>query len=186
LSGLTVSLLYGVISGFAMGSSRVRFWAKEVAAVLFGVFLLAQGVAIVAQDMELRHWRAEAEKIDNADFAQCARINFQFSSDPTYALFLGNYVTKEKLADLLGPLAPPNDYWFDVVSQTFRDWYGEAELLDVLAEYPCALIRGSDRSFMENYLAKHAPGYVVHEECSTEYEAVLTSAVDCEGKLIGK
>ncbi|MCG8510670.1 MAG: hypothetical protein MI741_15715 [Rhodospirillales bacterium] len=185
LSGLTVSLLYGVVSGFEIGSPKLRYWAKEVTAVLFGVFLLAQGVAVAAQNIEMRHWRAQAERIDNTEFAQCARINFRFSSDPTYALFLANHVTKGKLADLLGLLAARNDYWFDVASGTFRDWYGEADLLDVLVDYPCALFRGSERNAMETYIKEQVPGLIYQDACSSEFEAVLTSGVDCEGKLTG-
>lgn len=186
LSGLNVALLYGVVSGLGIGSARMRFWARETAAVLLGVFLLAQGVAAVAQDIELRHWRAEADRIDKTGFAHCARINFQFSSDPTFALFLGNHATRQKLADLLGPIAPPNDYWFDTVSGTFRDWYGEADILDVLTEYPCALFRGSNPGSMRDYLKDQVPGLVYRDGCSTQYEAVLTSGVDCTGELTGK
>lgn len=186
LSGLTLALLYDVVAKIGIGSTRVRFWARESTAILFSVFLLAQAAAVVAQDMELREWRAEAGRIDMADFNQCLRVNFQFASDPVYALFLGNYVTRQKLSDRLAVLAPPDAVWFEVVSRTFRDWHGELDMLEALAEYPCAVFRGSERSSMESFLKESTPGVTYHDGCSTPYETILTTGVNCRGELTGQ
>ncbi|MBC8159158.1 MAG: hypothetical protein H8E94_07490 [Alphaproteobacteria bacterium] len=186
LSGLTVALIYRVVSRLANVSPRARFWSREVVAVVFGVYLLVQGAAIVAQDFELREWRADAESVDNTKFGQCAQVYFQFASDPTYALLLSDYILEGRLADRIAPHVAPNELWFDVVSGTFRDLFGETDMLDALAEYPCAFFRGQDRGIMETYLDKNVPGITFSDACSTDIETVLTSGVDCQGKLTGK
>lgn len=185
LSGLTVALIYRVISKLAKVSPRARFWSREIVSVVFGVYLLAQGMAIVAQDFELREWRADAESVDNSKFKQCVQVYFQFASDPAYALLLSNYISQGKLADRIAPHIAPNELWFDVVSGTFRDLFGQTEMLDALADYPCAFFRGQDRSFMENYIRENAPGFVVSDACSTDVEAIFTAGVDCQGNLTG-
>jgi len=186
LSGLTVALFYRVVSELANASARVRFWSREVVALIFGVYLLVQGAAIVAQDFELREWRSDAATVDNSKFGQCAQVYFQFASDPTYALLLANHITNGKLADRIAPHVAPNHLWFDVVSGTFRDLFGETDMLDALAEYPCAFFRGTDRSIMETYLGENVPGITFSDTCSTDVEAVLTTGVDCQGNLTGK
>ncbi len=186
LSGLTVGLFYRLVSELASVSPRARFWSREVVAVVFGVYLLVQGAAFVAQDFELREWREDAVSVDNSKFGQCAQVYFQFASDPAYALLLSNHITHGKLADRIAPHIAPNVMWFDVVSKTFRDLFGETDMLDALVEYPCAFFRGQDRSIMESYLRETIPGIAFSDACSTDIEAILTAGVDCQGNLTGK
>ncbi len=186
LSGLSLALLYSVVAGYGIGSQRARFWGREITAILFGVFLLAQGAAVVGQDIEMRNWRADAARIDNSKFAQCIRIYFRSASDPSYALFAANSLTGSKLPDLLAAQAPRNDLWFDTQTQTVRDWYGEADLLELLMAYPCAMFRGTDRRVLDDYLDRTVPGLIFRDGCSTRREAVLTMGVDCTGELTGK
>ena len=186
LSGLSVALFYRLVSQLVTVSPRVRFWSREAVAVVFGIYLLVQGATIVAEDFQLREWRADAESVDNSKFGHCAQVYFQFATDPTYALFLANHVTKGRLADRIAPYVAPNVLWFEVVSGTFRDLFGEADMLDALAEYPCAYFRGQERGIMETYLEENAPGVTFSDACSTDLETVLTAGVDCQGKLTGK
>lgn len=185
LSGLTIALLYRVVAGLGFGSVRVRHRAWQTVVVVFSVFLIVQAVSVTKQDVELNHWRAEAMSVDDTKFGQCARIYFQFASDPIYALFLGNYITRQKLTDWIARRAPANDFWFDVVSRQFRDARGPRDLAEVLVQYPCAFFRGTDRAIMETYLQANVPGFVVHDVCSTRDESVLTAGVNCKGELTG-
>ena len=185
LSGLSLALLYAVVAGFGVGSERARFWGREIVAILFGVFLLAQGAAVVGQDIELRDWRADAARVDNTRFDQCVRVYFRSASDPSYALLAANRTTGRKLPDLLAAGAPRNDLWYDADTRTVRDWYGEADLLEYLAAYPCAMFRGTDRTAIETYLERMLPGLILRDGCSTRRETVLTMGVDCKGELTG-
>lgn len=185
LSALTLSLVYSVVAGLEVGSPRLCFWSREITAILFGVFLLVQGAALVGQDIELRDWRKDAARVDNAAFDQCTRVYFNTASDPSFALFAADRMTGNNWPDLLAAEAPPNDLWFDTETLTIRDWYGEADLLEYLAIYPCALFRGTDRQAMEAYLDQTLPGLILRDGCSTGHEAVLTMGVDCTGNLIG-
>lgn len=186
LSGLTVALLYRAVAEFGFGSARVRRHAWQTVVVLFSVFLIGQAGAMTRQDLELHHWRAEAMSVDNAKFNQCARIYFQFASDPIYALFLGNYITHQKLTDWIARRVPANDFWFDVVSRQFRDAKGPRDMAEVLVQYPCAFFRGQDRSIMESYLGETVPGLALRDVCSTREESILTSGVNCKGELTGR
>ncbi|MFA6022428.1 MAG: hypothetical protein WC722_19390 [Rhodospirillales bacterium] len=186
LSGLAMALLYRVVAGMGIGSARLRRHAWQTVIAVFSVFLIAQAVAVARQDLELHHWRTEAMSIDNARFRQCARVYFQFASDPVYALFLGNFITRQKLTDRIARRAPANDFWFDVVSRQFRDAQGPRDVAEVLVQYPCAFFRGQDRAIMESYLRENVPGFAVRDVCSTRDETVLTSGVDCTGELTGR
>ena len=186
LSALTLSLVYSVVAGLGGGSPRLRFWSREITAILFGVFLLVQGAALVGQDIELRDWRKDAARVDNAAFDQCTRVYFNTASDPSFALFAADHMTGNNWPDLLAAEAPPNDLWFDAETLTIRDWYGEADLLEYLAIYSCALFRGTDRQAMETYLDQTLPGLILSDGCSTDNESILTMGVDCSGKLTGQ
>ena len=124
LSGLALALVYTAVAGYGIGSRRARFWGREITAILFGVFLLAQGAAVVGQDIELRSWRTDAARIDNAGFEQCVRVYFRSASDPGYALLAASHLTGSRLPDLLAAQHPRNDLWLDPDTQTVRDWYG--------------------------------------------------------------
>ena len=186
LSGLALALVYSVVAGYGTGSRRAHFWGREITAILFGVFLLAQGAAVVGQDIELRSWRIDAARIDNAGFEQCVRVYFRSASDPGYALLAASHLTGSKLPDLLAARTPRNDLWLDAATQTVRDWYGEADLLEFLAAYPCAMFRGTDRRVVDDYLERNLPGLILRDGCSTRQETVLTMGVDCSGELTGK
>jgi hypothetical protein len=185
LSGLTLGLVYAVVAGFEAGSTRLRFWGREISTIVFGVFLLAQGAAVVGQDIELREWKKDAARVDNAAFDQCVRVYFTSASAQSYALFTADRLTGSMWPDLLAAEAPRNDLWFDANTRSVRDWYGKADLLEYLAIHPCAFFRGIKRASLESYLDDVLPGLILRDDCSTKYETVLTMGVDCTGKLTG-
>lgn len=186
LLGLLLALIHRVVVGLGVGSARLRRYTWQTVVVIFALFVVAQAVAVARQDVELHHWRSEAMSVDNGKFGKCARIYFQFASDPNYALFLGDYITRQKLAEQVARQVPANDFWFDVVSRQFRDARGPRELDEVLAQYPCAFFRGQDRDIMEAYIKETVPGLILRDGCSTRFESVLTSGVDCQGELTGR
>jgi hypothetical protein len=179
LSGLTLALLWRLYAR--------RPWHTRLAWVLLLALTISQGAGIVRLDGELRGLKRTALALDQDRFSSCLRAYSLFASSRTYALYLADYVTGSRFSERLRAQEPGNDFWFenwwDPSTVTFRDWTGERDAGRAMAGYPCVVIRGGSMSRIEPYLAAAAPGVSFSKVCSTPDEVVLTSGVDCSGRL---
>ena len=182
LSGLTLALLWRL---YARRPWHIRgTWALILA------LAIAQGAGIVRLHGELRGLKSAALSLDNDRFSSCLRAYSLFASSRTYALYLADYVTGSRFSERLRAQEPATDFWFenwwDPSTVSFRDWTGKRDLSQTLEGYPCAVIRGGSMSRIEPYLAAAAPGVSFAKTCSTPDETVLTSGVNCAGRLEGR
>ena len=163
-------------------------WPGRIAAVLVGALIIAQGASLNRLYKELRHFREAALSIPHDRFGQCARIHYYSSSGPVFALYLGDFVTGSRFAELIGPGQPKNDYWIEDWYQDsrgdLRNWSGVQDFGTVLSQYPCAVYRGIHGGRLQRFLAKAKPGYRFDETCKTGFETVYTKGVDCQDSLI--
>ena len=179
LSGLTLALLWRLY--------RHRPVPAKGGWVLLLALIAAQGAGIVRVDGELRGLKETALALDQDRFSSCLRAYSLFASSRTYALYLADYVTGSRFSERLRTQEPANDFWFenwwDPSTVTFRDWTGKRDAARAMQGYPCVVIRGGSMSRIEPYLARAVPGINFTKACSTPDEAVLTSGVDCSGRL---
>ena len=175
LSGLGMVLLYRTVIGFTVGR---RGWTAAFA-VLLGVLVIGQGFGAAKLDREFRQRHRLAMAVDDEAFRQCTRIFVLFASNPTYALYLGNYWTAQKLADRLAPGRSSTDFWFHHVSAEVRDWHGPRDPREILEGARCLYIRGSGaHQVMDRF-----PGIEFDTSCSTGVETIATAGVDCDGRI---
>lgn len=179
LSGLTLALLWRLYAR--------HLWHTRLAWLLLLALTLSQGAGSVRLDGELRRLKGTALALDQDRFSSCLRAYSLFASSRTYALYLADYVTGGRFAERLRAQEPGNDFWFenwwDPSTVTFRDWTGKRVAGRAMQDYPCVVIRGGSMSRIEPYLAGAVPGVRFSNACSTPDEVVLTSGMDCSGRL---
>ncbi len=177
LSALGMVLLYRTVIGFGVGR---RGWSVAFA-VLLGVVVIGQGLGVAKLDREFRERYRLAMAVDDENFRQCTRIFVLFASSPTYALFLGNFWTAQKLADRLAEGRSPTDFWYHHVSAEVRDWWGPRDPRKILEGARCLYIRGTGaRQVVDRF-----PDLEYQTACSTGVETIITAGVDCDGGITG-
>ena len=175
LAALGMVLLYRTVIGFGVGR---RGWTVAFA-VLLGVLVVGQGLGVAKLDREFRQRQRLAMAVDDDNFRQCTRIFVLFASNPTYALYLGNFWTAQKLADRLVQGRSPTDFWFHHVSAEVRDWHGPRDPREILEGARCLYIRGSGA----HQVVDAFPGLEYETACSTGGETIVTAGVDCDGRI---
>lgn len=176
-----IALLWRAIAGFEWGSTQARRRGRRATIAALAAILAAQGVSIARQHDELAAWRAAGDAVDSRAFTACARVHFQFANDPVYARMYGDFIAKGKRAEEVAAAVPAGDYWYDIVSHTFRDARGETDARAALAGARCVLFRGSDSTDPAAFLARVLPELRFDHDCSTAYERILIRGADCAG-----
>jgi len=189
LAALAVALLYCLLVSLRLGAGPARRRHDWAVAVLLAGLAVAQTIAVIKTDREIRDQRAAAATLDNDRFKACARIYFLHASSPSFAFYLASHVTGQTFAGRLAERLPANDFWLenwwrpDTIQ--LRDWKGPRDLGEVLDSYPCAYLRGSFGERTRDYLARAAPDVAFDASCSAGGEFVYTLGVDCAGRVTG-
>ena len=186
MNALTIVMLVRLVAGFNFGSEVFCARAGSVIRGLLCVLILAQPFSVKRLDKEQQFKHAEALRIDDDRFSQCARIYFFPASTQSFAFALGDWWTGSRFGEKLAQTQPANDFWFEQNTMDFRDWKGTRDVAKVIASYPCVYFRGTHWSHMGKHLKKVARGFKVTSTCPNRYEKILLSGVDCAGKLVKK
>jgi hypothetical protein len=198
---LLAAFTFGLV--FRMAAAAIPSNSGYAAAMpATGVFLavaLTVGGLVSANNMrvELASLRDNALRLDNDRFAACARVYFYSASSPTFALYLAEHTTSVRLTDdrrwrpgfsaQLKQSRPADEFWLDDWSTPnsfrLRDWESERSLADLIAQYPCVMLRGGTGrvSGVTNYLAKTLPDVKFETACSIPDEPIFTYRVGCDG-----
>ncbi|MCH7936110.1 MAG: hypothetical protein IH994_03335 [Proteobacteria bacterium] len=163
-------------------------------AVLLAALVAAQGYGVSKLGRQLGRDHKAALSIDNGRFERCARINLYASSNPSFALMLGDYVTGSRFSERLAVLRPANDYWlehwWDQSRLVLRGWRGPEDITQVLNRYPCVVYRGTHwyrpphRRILDLLMPKAVPGIKFDAICKAGKETIATAGVDCDGRAI--
>jgi hypothetical protein len=186
MSALSIVMLIRLISGFNFGGETFRARAGQITSGLLCILIFVQPFSVIRLDKEQRFKYAEAMRIDNNQFSQCARIYFFSSSAPSFAFALGDWWTASRFGQKLANTKPSNDFWFEQNTMDFRDWKGTRDIREVIQSYPCVYLRGSHWHNVAKYLKKSAPEFKITASCPNKYENIHLSGVSCTGKLVNK
>lgn len=184
MNALTIVMLVRLVAGFNFGSEVFRTRAGGAIRGLLCILILAQPVSVKRLDKEQQTKYAEAVRMDEEQFSQCARIYFFPASTQSFALALGDWWTGSRFGERLAQTRPTNDFWLEQNTIDFRDWRGSRDVAKVIASYPCVYFRGTHWVRMSNHLKKAAPGFKVTASCPNKYEKIFLSGIDCAGNLV--
>ncbi len=169
---------------------RPRIFARGVA-VLLAVVIAAGGATAAKTIREFGEKRQATRALDQGRYSRCARIYFYAASSPSFALYLGDFVTGGRFRAHLEGKIPAGDFWFenwyDSTRVRFAGGRPGQDLAGVIEAYPCLMARGLAvvSTHIVRYLGETAPGLTL-QNCKAGEEIVLTAGVDCQGKRIGK
>ncbi|MDH5749103.1 MAG: hypothetical protein OEY85_07310 [Rhodospirillales bacterium] len=168
-----------------------RAFARGVA-VLLAVMVVAGGATTAKTVREFGEKRQNSRAFDESRFSRCARVYFYAASSPSFALYLGDYVTGGRFAARLDGTTPVGDFWFEnwhgSTRFRFADWRGAKDISGVLDRYPCLMARGLSTvsGHIIRGLGETAPDLPLDGKCKAGEEIVLTAGVDCKGNPTGK
>jgi hypothetical protein len=186
MNALTIVMLVRLVSGFNIGGDSFRARGGHVIRGLLCILILAQPFSVKRLDKEQQLKYAEALRVEDNHFSQCARIYVFPASTQSFALALGDWWTGSRFGEKLAQSRPGNDFWFEQNTMDFRDWKGSRNVAKVISSYPCVYIRGTHWVHLSNHLKKAAPGFKVSTTCQNRYEKILLSGINCAGKLVKK
>lgn len=182
LTGLALALVWRLSAGIPALARRPqrhgRIWAL-IAILLAG----AQTQSFWAQNNETAERKAAALSIDMNRFKGCAIIYFDVASAPLYAFHSADIMSGHRFQSELARRAAPDQYVhflrYHDRSQFLR--YGEKpDLAAVLANYPCAVFRGSDFGPMWGVLGRSLPGgFQPDAQCKLGEETIMTKGIGC-------
>jgi hypothetical protein len=184
-----LSVLLSVRLLWAARPARLRLPVDPAVAgaAAFAVFVAAQTAGMERLATELTTLRDDARHIDNSKFTGCARIYIYAASEPTYALYLADYVTGSRFAKALKARLLQNDFWIDDwwawEPVRLKDWSGPRDFAQVRALYPCVYMRGNRPGGLRRFLEAQPGGAAGFDfSCRAGIEATALLGVDCQGR----
>jgi len=147
---------------------------------------LLRHFSVVGLDRELTGKRRAAEQVQNETFRKCVRIYFFAPSSRRYALAYGDWWSGGNFAAILAAGQPADVYWYQQDTRDFRDWKGSRDIKKVIANASCVMARGTHKADIIGYLNEKVPDFTYSASCSTRDETILTSGVDCSGRITGR
>ncbi len=180
---LGIVLLHRLVTGLGMGGEKLRSRCGWAFSLAIGILAISQVNSILRLDRELEDKFQAALTVENANFANCARIYFFPAASQSFALALGDWWTGSQFAASLAGERPANDFWFEQNIREFRDWKGPRSLPDVLESFPCAFFRGGHPGPISTYIKETVPEIEYEVTCSTRNERIFTIGVNCQGRI---
>lgn len=156
-------------------------WPRRVALALLVLLAASRTPPFFKDDAELMDWRDKALALDMRPYEACTRIYFDFASDPVYALYMGDMMTRWRWAGLLAELYPaPNAVFMNFFTGDPRRWSEKIDLEAEAAKRPCLVMRGAWDGAMKSYFAKLAPSSKIDSECKSGQEYLLASGIEAK------
>lgn len=161
-----------------------RQWSKGLK-VLAALLVVSQILSIhKAMEGRMRE-RRTSDAVDMTPFASCAKVNFDFASDKSFAMGLGNWMGGYRFDHWMESHMPADTYvWIPVLGPPQHWGPGPVSLPDLIAKAPCAAFRGAWGLQIWNELERQLPGVPI-QACSNGDEWVLTTGMDCAGAFPG-
>jgi hypothetical protein len=179
LSGVALAFLWLVLKECVWVGRRRSLVGRGMAAAL-GAILVAQSFAFIRQDREMRRESGGARSIDLAkDFPACAHIYDMFASAPAQAWFYNHSYGSNRYAARLKAMLPENDYFRTAWTDGIQDWDGKVSPRELLAHYPCVVLRGTSAAGLENLAATFGPAFDHPVRCTAGSETILVEGAEC-------
>jgi hypothetical protein len=183
LTGPALAILWVLTAKVAPPKPHGRVWLA-VGAVLALVTLQAS----IKQYRELARWTHDAQSFDMSRFGACAKIDYDSSSSPAYALLRGDLNTRGRYSPKLEAHFPADTYaWFindhTWWSRGFMRWNHRLDIAAELANYPCLVFRGNQPYTAIPTARAQIPGFKLTDTCEVGEETVFTMGVKCDGAL---
>jgi hypothetical protein len=177
LVGIQAALLI-VLSEELVGQRR---WWRLAMAVVLLVLGLSRIGAYDKDTAELADWQAKARGLDMARYEACTQVFFDFASSPTYALYMGDMMTRWRWAVRLAAMYPaPNQVFMNFFTKEPRRWGEKIDLQAEFAKRPCVALRGAWDGAMKSYLSSLAPDTKIEGQCMAGQEFLLTSGIEAK------
>ena len=187
LSPLSVILSVRYLSAL-ISFDRYRYASQQVVGtVLFLAMVIAQIPGIQRLDRELKSLNQQSAQANVETFNHCARIYHYPASTLVFALFLADRVTGYRFTNELEGMSQANDFWIEdwaMKEAQVRNWAGEVNGNQIVADYPCLYFRGNRKGRVEEFLRNFSPDTSTTTTCSIPNEKIITVGVDCLGNLI--
>jgi hypothetical protein len=168
-----------------------NFLSRNLGVVLVTLFyslVISQGSAVIWLGKDQAKKNKAAGSINMDIFQSCARVYSYSASSPSYALMLGDFVTKGRMAKKLAAQGPDNDFWlehwWDQSRIVLRDWRGPVNVEKVFKKYPCLVIRASHWYILEPLLQNTSTKITYDKLCFAGNETLAVRGVDCSGRLL--
>ncbi|HKR19271.1 MAG TPA: hypothetical protein VJS41_03930 [Stellaceae bacterium] len=177
LAGPVLGLAWFVVSE----SGRLSpFLAGRIGALVLAAIVVAQGIAFIGQDAEMRRRAAGAQAIDLArDLPRCAHVYDFMASAPSAAWFYNDSFAGQRYAAQLKALMPPNDYFVEPWRGPIENWDGAVPAATLVQQYPCIALRSAEPNVVDA-LAKQFGAYFDHAaRCRAGDEDILIAGADC-------
>ncbi len=182
LTGPTLAVLWHVTAQATDPTRHKRVW-QGVALALVALTLPASW----KQTMELRQWTTEAQGFDMSRYDGCAKVYFDSSSAPSYAMQRGDMNAQGGYSPLLAGWMPQDEYtWFTNKHSWWDEglmWWNQPRTLRQIldAHNGCAVFRGSQPWTLPPRVQREVPGLTFDDECMAGEETVYTVGVKCDG-----
>lgn len=180
LSGVQACLL-AALAQQRIGKPKKFAWAFAV----FLALIAASRVNPLIKDVgELNEWRSKSMGVDMSAYRECAIVYYDFATSPTYALFMGDMMTRWRWASQLAELHPAsNQVFMNFFTGHPKRWGEKVDLAQELAARPCFVMRGGWKDAMASHLSNLAPNAKIAHECAVGKETLFLSGIEagCAG-----
>lgn len=177
LAGPVLGLAWFVVTESGWLSPRI---AGRIGALALAVIVVAQGIAIVGQDAEMRRRAADAQSIDLArDLPRCAHVYDFMASAPSAAWFYNDSYSGQRYAAQLKTLMPPNDYFVEPWRGPIENWDGPVTAATLAEKYSCVALRSAEPNAVDVPAKQFGTRFDHAAHCRAGDEELLIAGADC-------
>ncbi|MBI3444607.1 MAG: hypothetical protein HY055_04450 [Magnetospirillum sp.] len=181
LTGPSLAMVFMLSAKVFPARSHLKVWSA-----LAALLVLISAQATWKQTAELARWTREAQSLDMAKFAACAKIDYDSSSSLPYALQRGDMNSLARYSAKLAQFMPKDHYtWFinehSWWSHGFMQWNRPMVVSEVVASYPCTVFRGNQGYRLAAWARDEFPGFKPDDRCEVGEESVFTMGIMCDG-----
>jgi len=177
--------LAGPVLGLAWFVATESGWLSPrltgpIGAIALAVIVIAQGIAFVGQDAEMRSRAVAAQAIDLArDLPRCAHVYDFMASAPSAAWFYNDSYSGQRYAAQLKALMPLDDYFAEPWRGSIENWDGAVPAAALAQRYPCIALRSAEPNAVD-VLAKQFGARFAHAaRCRAGDEDILVAGAGC-------
>ncbi|TAN54842.1 MAG: hypothetical protein EPN26_06285 [Rhodospirillales bacterium] len=156
-------------------------WWRPACVVVLILVGMSRVTSFLTDDSERMDWRRKAMALGMTPYESCTQVFFDFASEPSYALFMGDMMTNWRFAPLLAELYPAkNQVFMNFHTGEPRRWNQKVDLQAEINQRPCTVLRGAWDDAMKSYLAGLAPDAKISSQCEAGQEKLITIGVEAK------
>ncbi len=159
-------------------------WRKGLAVIAVAL-VVTQSLSISDAIHNRTREKKTSQAMDMSAFAACTKVNFDFASDRTFALMLGNWMADWRFKPWLSTHLPADTLMWVPANGLPQQW-DETQIPwpEVVARSSCTVLRGAWGKAARAEMAEKLPG-VPFNACTNGDEWVLSTGIDCGSAFPG-